>query len=205
MNAPAKIKPTESAQPAGLMSALAAALPEVDGARKTAKNPHFKSNYADLASVIEAIRPVAEHGIWFRQTDIEREGGAAVETFYIGHGEEISAGITFVPADRQNAQGYGSAKTYARRYGLMTAFGIAGEDDDGNAAASAPPAKASTLEDATWAQLVQLVEATGTEAAKICAAKGVASLRDLSEDVAKGLIVTLKRRLAAQAEVKTDA
>jgi len=133
MNAPTKIEP-------GIMAALAAALPMLEGAKKNSANPHFKSKYADLGSVIDAIRPIAEHGLWFRQVDLEREGGAAVETFYIHKGgEELSAGITFVPADRGNAQGYGSAKTYARRYGLQCAFGLASEDDDGNAAAEAPP------------------------------------------------------------------
>ena len=202
MNAPAKIKPADGSPPAGLVSALAVALPTLGGASKNAKNPHFKSKYADLGSVIDAIRPVAEHGIWFRQVDLERENGAAVETFYIGHGEELSAGVTFVPADRNNAQGYGSAKTYARRYGLMTAFGIAGEGDDGNAAASAPP-QVKAVSDATWTMLVQLVEATGTDATKICQAKGVDSLKALSEDVAQGVIQTLERRLASQAEDKS--
>ncbi len=134
MNKPAKI---EAAEP--LLISLAKALPELEGAKKNSANPHFKSKYADLGAVIDAIRPIAEHGIWFRQVDLEREGGAAVETYYIGNGEEISAGVTFVPADRGNAQGYGSAKTYARRYGLMNAFGLSSEDDDGNAAAAAPP------------------------------------------------------------------
>ena len=132
MNKPTTLEPS-------LLSVLAEHLPELEGAKKNSNNPHFKSKYADLGAVIDAIRPMAEHGVWFRQIDLEREGGAAVETFYIGHGEELSAGITFVPADRGNAQGYGSAKTYARRYGLQNAFGLSSEDDDGNAAAAAPP------------------------------------------------------------------
>lgn len=199
MNTPAKIKPVEASKPDCLMSALAKALPAVDCARKTANNPHFKSKYADLASVIEAIRPVAEFGIWFRQRDLERDGGVAVETFYIGHGSELSAGVSFVPADKKNAQGYGSAKTYARRYGLMTAFGIAGEDDDGNAASAAPvPEKKVTITDATWAELIQLIEATKTDTARVCNAKGVASLKELTEDAAQSVIATLKARLGAQ-------
>lgn len=122
-----------------LLGALAKALPTLDAAKKNTLNPHFKKNYADLGSVIDAIRPIAEHGLWFRQVSHDAEHGVAVETFYIHAGGELSAGKVFVPADKANAQGYGSAQTYARRYGLQLAFGLATEDDDGNAASAAPP------------------------------------------------------------------
>lgn len=122
-----------------LVKALAAALPLVEGAIRDAANPHLNKKYADLGSVIAAIRPVTEHGIWFRQQNVQAHG-AAVETFYVHtSGEEKSAGIIEVPVNKNDAQGYGSALTYARRYGLMAAFGIAPEDDDGHAAAAAKP------------------------------------------------------------------
>lgn len=130
-----------------LLAALAKALPELGGAKKNSANPHFKSKYADLGAVIEAIRPIADHGLWFRQVSHESEHGVSVETFYIHAEGELSAGKVFVPADRANAQGYGSAQTYARRYGLVTAFGLATEDDDGNAAAAAPPKKEAPKEE----------------------------------------------------------
>ena len=127
-----------------IIAALAKALPEVGAAIKDANNPHFKSKYADLGSVIDAIRPVVAHGIWFRQKTVPTAGHtAAVETFYVHtSGQELSAGITDAPVTKNDAQGYGSALTYCRRYGLMAAFGIAPEDDDGNAASKAAPAKA---------------------------------------------------------------
>ena len=132
-------------KPKTLLGALALALPTIGAAKKNATNPHFKANYADLGAVIEAIRPIAEHGIWFRQVSHETERGVSVETFYIHETGELSAGKVFVPADKANAQGYGSAQTYARRYGLQLAFGLATEDDDGNAAAAAPPQSAKKL------------------------------------------------------------
>lgn len=122
-----------------LLGALSVALPALEAAKKSNLNPHFKSKYADFSSVLEAIRPITDHGLWFRQVSHDVQGGACIETYYIGHGDELSAGKVFVPADKGNAQGYGSAQTYARRYGLVTAFGLATEDDDGNAAAQHPP------------------------------------------------------------------
>lgn len=193
-------------KPTTLLGALAAALPLLDGAKKNANNPHFKSKYADLGSVIDAIRPIAEHGLWFRQVSHENERGVTVETFYIHDTGEMSAGKVFVPADKNNAQGYGSAQTYARRYGLQLAFGLATEDDDGNAASAAPVAKQPALiGDASWAKLVQLVEATNGDAEKICTAHKVDSLKGLTEAQAGKVITILEGRLAAMAKEKVDA
>lgn len=204
MNAPTKI---EADPVMRLELALAEALPKLEGAKKNSANPAFKSRYADLGSVIEAIRPIAECGIWYRQVLHEGAEGVTVETFYIGFGAKISAGTLFMPADRKNAQGYGSALTYARRYGLQTAFGLATEDDDGNAAsAPAKAAKAPALiDDTQWTALVQLVEATGTDAGKLCGAYKVESLRDFTAEQfahAKGI---LEKRLKEKAKEMADA
>jgi len=123
-----------------LVAALAKALPELGTVHKSKANDHFKSKYADLAAVIGALEPLAKHGVWFRQVPVDCENAVAIETFYIHEsGAELSAGITTVPVDRKNAHGIGSAQTYARRYALQMAFGLAADDDDGNAAAQAAP------------------------------------------------------------------
>lgn len=125
---------------AKLIAALAKALPELEGAKKTKENAAFKaggkvSKYADLGAIIDALAPLKAHGLWYRQQAHENENGAMVETFYIHEsGEQLSAGTQFMPATNHNAQGFGSALTYCRRYGLQTAFGLATEDDDGNEA-----------------------------------------------------------------------
>lgn len=139
-----------------LEAALATALPMLEGAKKNAANPHFKSKYADLGAVIEAVRPIADHGIWFRQVLHESAEGVTVETLYTGHGTTISAGTLFMPADKRNAQGYGSALTYARRYALQTAFGLSTEDDDGNAASAKQEAKPAAKPPAHSALKTQL-------------------------------------------------
>ena len=123
-----------------LATALAKAQGEFSGAVKDANNPFFKSKYADLESVVAAIKPsLAKHGLSYIQISHDTDKGAAMETVIMhSSGEWISAGIVSVPVSKQDAQGYGSAMTYARRYSLSAAFGIAPEDDDGNAAAKAP-------------------------------------------------------------------
>lgn len=124
-----------------LCAAMAKAFPEIEGATKDSNNPHFKTKYADLSNVVEAIKPaLTKHGLFFAQRTKEMSGGVCVETVvYHSSGESLSFGELFVPASKQDAQGYGSALTYARRYSLMAAFGVAPEDDDGNAAAANPP------------------------------------------------------------------
>lgn len=119
-----------------LYAAMAKAFPEIEGASKDKNNPHFKSKYADLGAVVEAIKPaLTRHGLFFVQQTHEQEGGVCVETVVChSSGESMPLGKLFVPASKQDAQGYGSALTYARRYSLMTAFGVCPEDDDGNAA-----------------------------------------------------------------------
>lgn len=122
---------------ATLASAMAAAFGEIEGATKSANNPHFKSKYADITAVIEAIKPaLIKHGLFFTQHPQPSENGITVETvLHHAGGEHLSLGSLFVPANKNDAQGFGSALTYARRYALVTAFGVPVEDDDGNAAA----------------------------------------------------------------------
>lgn len=128
-----------------LYAAMAAAFPEIEGASKDKNNPHFKSKYADLGAVVEAIKPaLVKHGLFFVQQTHEQGGGVCVETVICHEsGEQMALGKLFVPAGKQDAQGYGSALTYARRYSLMTAFGVCPEDDDGNAASRKPANDAS--------------------------------------------------------------
>jgi hypothetical protein len=105
-------------------------------ALKTSTNPHFRSRYADLSACVEAvIDSLNNNGIGLIQTTHECESGVTVETLLVHEsGQTITSGRLHVPASKQDAQGYGSALTYARRYSLMAICGIAPEDDDGNRA-----------------------------------------------------------------------
>ena len=137
-----------------IASALVKAQKEFGPALKSSTNPAFRSRYADLSACVEAvIDALNNNDIFMMQPTHECDNGVIVETIFIhSSGEQISSGKLHVPATKHDAQGYGSALTYARRYSLMTACGIAPEDDDGNSAAkpkaapakpAAQPAKAS--------------------------------------------------------------
>ena len=125
-----------------IASALVKAQKEFGPALKSSTNPAFRSRYADLSACVEAvIDALNNNDIFMMQPTHECDNGVIVETIFIhSSGEQISSGRLHVPATKHDAQGYGSALTYARRYSLMTACGIAPEDDDGNSAAKAKPA-----------------------------------------------------------------
>ena len=124
-------------------AAFVKAQKEFAPALKQSTNPHFRSKYVDLAGCVEAVIDALNiNGLALQQFSHERDGGVAIETRLIHEsGEVIDCGVLFVPATKQDAQGYGSALTYARRYSLMAACGIAPEDDDGNKATKSAPAK----------------------------------------------------------------
>ena len=131
---------------AKIATALVKAQKEFGPALKSSSNPHFRSKYADLAACVEAvIEGLNNNGIALTQRVSPCENGVIVETVFIHEsGEVINCGQLHVPATKQDAQGYGSALTYARRYSLMAACGIAPEDDDGNAASKRPTDRKST-------------------------------------------------------------
>jgi hypothetical protein len=170
-----------------LASAMAAAFGEIEGATKDKVNPAFKSKYADLGSVMDAIKPaLVKHGLFFVQRPEPSPDGVTIGTV-LRHGptgEEMDLGKLYVPANKRDAQGFGSALTYARRYALMTAFGVPAEDDDGNAAARAlNKANANdtgeVIDDAQFAHLTTLAGAVGADLAKFCSYFKIPSLKEL--------------------------
>jgi hypothetical protein len=109
-------------------------------ALKTETNSHFKNKYVDLASCLDAVNgALLDNGIAVYQETFEVPDGVCVETVFLHEsGETLRMGKLHVPAAKHDPQGYGSALTYARRYSLMAATGIAPEDDDGNAGSKKP-------------------------------------------------------------------
>ena len=131
-----------------IAAALAKAQGEMTHATLDGVNPHFKSKFATLQSVISSVRgPLSSNGIAYIQKAVTVEGGVGVETiFYHESGQSISTGVVFVPVDKFNAHGTGSAYTYAKRYSLALACGIsADEDDDGNTAVANAPTRSTKV------------------------------------------------------------
>jgi hypothetical protein len=147
-----------------IATALVKAQKAFGPALKTATNPHFKSRYADLAACVEAVMDgLNNNGIALVQQLTESETGVIVETVFIHEsGEMLNCGKLHVPAVKHDPQGYGSALTYARRYSLMAACGIAPEDDDGNAA-SRKVEKKSEVDESVMADHLAAIEATTTQ------------------------------------------
>jgi len=117
------------------IKALNKAQKEMGKALKNATNPHFRSSYADLKSVIEAVVPAfLANGFAVTQPNGADEQGDYVETVLIHESGFSFESKVYLRLGKQDMQGYGSATTYARRYGLLGMAGIAPEDDDGNAA-----------------------------------------------------------------------
>ena len=139
---------------APLFAALAAAQSEVENAIKGNVNPHFKSRYADLAEVLNTVRPTfARHGLSILQsTAFDGINVSVTTTLAHAEGGWVSSCASCVPA-RVDAQGIGAATTYLRRYALAAMAGVAQEDDDGNAASHqqrpATPAREDGLLSAT--------------------------------------------------------
>lgn len=108
-------------------------------AEKSKQNSHLKNKYATLEDVLAAVEPgLDECGLVMFQSVIDDESTnrLKVETklFHAESGEWVSF-LMIVPISKNDAQGYGSALTYARRYGITAALGLSQADDDGNLAA----------------------------------------------------------------------
>jgi hypothetical protein len=120
---------------AALAAALAKAQGEMENAGKNSVNPHFRSKYADLAEIINTVRPVlAKHGLSVTQFPSFDGTLAHVETIIAHQSGEWMSGTTSSPVQKADPQGIGSATTYLRRYSLAAVCNLAQEDDDANAA-----------------------------------------------------------------------
>ena len=122
-----------------LATALAAAQCEMTNPRFDKTNPGFRSKYASLAAVRDAVIPVlAKHGIAVIQNLTTTDGGIACTTMLLHKSGQSLISTLPMPSAKHDAQGLGSAATYARRYSLMAMAGVVGDDDDDGNAAVAP-------------------------------------------------------------------
>ena len=163
-----------------LNKALATAQSQVENATKGSVNPHFKNRYADLAEVLNTVRPVfAVNGLSLIQST-SYDGSLVSVTTTILHAEGgyISSTASCVPA-KADAQGVGASTTYLRRYALAAMCGIAQEDDDGQSASHTRTAAPASKEDV--ASLKTRMESLGVDEEAFLKYLAVKSLSDLTK------------------------
>ena len=119
---------------------------EVSKIRKDAKNPHFKSNYASLSSILDAVIPVlSECGLVI--TSHPHEGSLITTLFHSESGEFMESSYPLTARDMSNPQQIGSAISYARRYSVSSILNLNINDDDGNYATNGPAPAVTTNSD----------------------------------------------------------
>lgn len=164
---------THSEQINELAIALAKAQGKIEGAKKGVENTFFKSKYADLAAVWDAVRgPLTENGIAVIQSPFTDGAHVGVDTMLVHTTGQWMRGVVVATAKDEGPQAVGSCITYLRRYALQSFVGVAAEDDDGNAAEAKDKPQAARVEMpapsrfVTW--LAELTEAAdkGTETLK---------------------------------------
>ena len=166
-----------------LFAALAKMQGEVENATKGSLNPHFKSKYADLAEVLNTVRPVlAANGLSVIQSP-SFDGAVCHVTTTLAHasGGYITGTMSCVPA-KQDGQGVGSSTTYLRRYSLAAVCGIAQEDDDGNSSAHSKPATYPLISSGEAARIKESIESLNIDEAAFLRHYGVKSIGQLTTD-----------------------
>ena len=184
-------------------------------AQKDGKNPHFKSNYSTLESVINAVSYGQQFGLCFTQEiDFEIADGEVLQfvrtsLIHAPSGEQRQSRTPILTRDKTDPQKMGSGVSYAKRYGLQSIFGIPSGDDDGNAAStrSAPvkseqpsPSNAQTAPVAADSSLSQAAAGASplTLAQKIAHAVSLQELNDLYSEY-KDKIEALDAEVKAKA------
>ena len=169
-----------------LAAAMAIAQGQMGAAYKNSSNPHFKSSFADLASISDVIKqPLSENGLSVVQFPINNEQGVAITTRVMhksGQWIEESFGIKPVKAGPQE---YGSLISYFRRYALAAIFAIPQTDDDANAmqlAAEAPKKPVDAITGDQVKALVNLLAGDEKLKAQLMDAYGIAQLEHLQSN-----------------------
>lgn len=199
---------TAKQKPATIYAALSAAQAAMGRALKDVNNQHFKTKYADLASVQDACMPaLLENGFAVIQP-VERDdaGNLYVRTI-LAHesGETLECAVPLM-IGKNDMQGLGSAITYARRYGLLCMSGVAPEDDDGNAAVQnkrgdgpvVEPNAPATITADQLRELSEKAESVGADPVKFAQFLGVGSLDKLPRQRFADALAALDAKAAKQ-------
>jgi hypothetical protein len=174
-----------------LFAAMAKAQAKILGVKRGSDGYNYK--YADLLSVWDAIRtPLTDNGISIHQTVQGANGDLRLVTS-IHHkdgGTMTDGGVPLILV-KNDMQGLGSAITYARRYGLMAAVGIAAEDDDGVGAGEALP----TIKPEQKDVIVGLIKDANVDTATLCKHYGIKSVDDIPAEKFAQVKKTLEKKI----------
>lgn len=190
-----------------IAAALAKAQAQIEGAKKDKVNPHFRNDYADLASVWDACREaLTKNQLSVAQAaESGSEGSYGVTTMLLHSSGQWMAGTLYLKPAKDDPQGAGSALTYARRYALAAMVGIAPADDDGNAASQKPSAGAVVAMPpkgyADWLLDLEAKADEGTEALQKTWKASEAGMRDHLTKTAAPRWEAIKSRAAKAAKV----
>jgi hypothetical protein len=178
---------------AEIATALSKAQGQIDAATKSSLNPHFKSRYADLNSLREAIRePLAVNDLSIVQLPRVDGSNVEVETMLIHKSGEYISEVLRMPYGQNTPQAIGSALSYCRRYSLSSILNLAADDDDGNAATASAAKKKndqfdSAKEIATQgtAALTEHWKSMSSDARKAFSNEEIAELKKMADAVSK--------------------
>jgi hypothetical protein len=151
-----------------LANALCNAQSQMGGAVKDSANPFFKSSYADLTSVIKAIKqPFADNGLSYTQFPVTDENGMGVCTRLMHVSGQWLEGQFTLPVVKRDPQAASSSLTYARRVSLSSIAGIPTADDDAESAMLRGDDKKIISDDQIIA-IKKLLDETGADSEKFC-------------------------------------
>lgn len=151
-----------------IAKAMNLAQKEMRPAAKDSTNPHFRSKYSDLASVMEAIRePIGNNGLSILQEATLGDNGVSITTLILHiSGQWIEFDPLTIPIGKRDAHAVGSACSYGKRYALCAALGVVSDDDDGNGAVASQDKKKEapkTINKAQWTELNKLIDQCDSE------------------------------------------
>lgn len=174
-----------------IATALCKAQAEMGAAEKGAENPFLKTSYADLASVIAAIKePFAKHGLSYVQCPELRDEGVLVATSLLHSSGQFITSELIVPMAKRDPQALGAAITYGRRYALQSMAGVPALDHDAEPAMDRPatisPEQVATIRDKSKA--LDIIES------KFCKAFGIDRIEDLPESQFHRAMTMIERR-----------
>lgn len=186
-----------------LAASLCKAQAEMGGAVKDSKNPFFKSDYADLTSVIKAIKePFANHGLSYTQFPTNDDGRIGVSTLLMHESGEYLEHSYTLPTTKADPQAAGSAITYARRYALQSIAGIPTADDDAESAMLRGATNDTKINSNQAAKLKALLEVTQSDVNKFCKAFKCPTVDEMRAVQFDQALSALKRKADAPLNAK---